>query len=183
MYNTNFPGNNLKHYTGVSSVVSCQNLCRKEVRCMGFTYDHKNRKCWIKEHVSGKDYDKSGLTSGYPGCACGDYGAYYSRGPSTTVSNVANIELCYKLCKYTSNCYGWTYDLKTRKCELNNNSSARNYLVNGKFNKDSNAKISGPKDCKVWRCEYISGDNCTTKHGKKTLDAVMDGTYIPLMFG
>ena len=84
--------------------------------------------------------------------ACGKYGAYFSRGPSKTVSNVGNIELCYKLCKSTSSCKAWTYDLNKFSCTLNENSNAlKSYMVHKAYHSAYNARISGPKECRLWR--------------------------------
>ena len=98
--------------------------------------------------------------------ACGSYGASFTSGKRTTIPNVANIELCFKLCRFSPTCFGWTFDLNNLDCILNAEFFATLALSHGKYDTKTNAKISGPRDCSVWRCKIpmMIGDICYMKY-------------------
>ena len=76
--------------------------------------------------------------------ACGKYGGYFDQTPATTIKNVGNIEICYKICRDTgtTGCQAWTYDLTDRSCKLYKNRG--NYKI---VDYNSKKVISGPNQC------------------------------------
>ena len=177
MYKVNFHGGDLRRVDNIKTLEECQRECQKEIECVVYTYLPKEDWCYLKHKIEDVRTSNDHV-SGWQSCACGQYGAYFNKGPSTKLAQVGNTEICYKICKDNYPCKAWTYDLNDQSCTLYNyknihkvrkcfkkqkglfaidvcepvdsykpwSLSKWEYSSMG-YNTNTNAKISGPRNC------------------------------------
>lgn len=159
----------------VRSAAYCQQLCQSNTACFFWTWDKNRHTCYQKdEHaadfrVTGRQ--TIGKVSGAkdclpinPGCQLLD--TAFLGAVVRQLRNTASFETCQHNCQNESNCAFWTWDLRTKLCQLRS-AAPFGYVSDS----STNGIIAGPKYCPnddvcVEQADYVGHD----------IEAIEDGS-------
>jgi len=107
----------------LGSVEACQDTCQHEERCMAYTYNTSEGRCYLKSSAS-EPQVAPGRISGakYSGAFAGDNltverGADH-RGGDYNSFRTSGLEICMDACRHEDRCRAYTFDTTNGTCYL-----------------------------------------------------------------
>lgn len=110
-----------------SDLQSCKDACRRDRRCVGYTYNHRSDVCYLKDRIGRSERDGNTISGtkrgsgGRPGSGYGGLtqewgvnrpGSDYSR------FRVEDARDCQDECRRDSRCRAYAYNTRSRECFL-----------------------------------------------------------------
>lgn len=124
----------------------CQKMCRKDERCNFWTYDEREKTCFMMKAFE-REEKKEGSTSGEKRCPvydCQEDGTVYEKPEEPKVErSIEDWSKCQKMCRDDERCNFWTFEEREETCTM----------MKAFDGKDAQqGAVSGPKRCKVYDC-------------------------------
>ncbi len=116
---------------------SCQESCRGDSRCRAYSFNARNRNCYLKFQVPHPTRDRNVVSGvklswgGSPGWEGGgeirlaEERGYDRRGSDFTDFRANNLEECQNACRREGRCRAYTYDTRTGACFLKDRANPR----------------------------------------------------------
>lgn len=106
---------------------SCKDACRRDRRCVGYTYNHRSDVCYLKDRLGRAERDgntisgaKSG-SGGRPGSGYGDLSeerGINRPGGDYSTFRLDNVGACKDECRRDNRCRAYAYNTRSRECFL-----------------------------------------------------------------
>ena len=131
-------GNDLGFTPNIASAEDCQKLCQSNNACKYFTYDGRDKNCYVK-HSASIPTTTPGVVSGPRVCqnCFQDQIDFYANNIGS-IPNITGAEACQKICQGNVACRFFTYDTRDKTC-FSKYAAAIPTVVLG--------VVSGPKSC------------------------------------
>ncbi|KAH0482140.1 MAG: uncharacterized protein KVP18_000258 [Porospora cf. gigantea A] len=102
---------------GVTSYVSCQQICQLVEKCNAFQFTEKSSTCFLHENPNGPSTPAPGSSSGPKWCPCEQDNRFVG-GTLLELGMSANFRVCRETCQTMEKCLYWSFVASDRQCWL-----------------------------------------------------------------
>ncbi len=127
---------------GARSLSDCKSACRRDGRCLAYSFSVRDGRCWLKSRVNSPHLNRDMIT-GYKSSGSGGGGSggrlteewgYDRRGNDYTSFRADGLGDCQSACRRDGRCRAYTFDTRNRACYLKdrvNSGQADSGMVTG----------------------------------------------------
>jgi len=145
-------GNDLGATPNILNTEDCQKLCQANSDCKFFTYDSRDKKCYLKNAAS-LPTAIAGVVSGPKVCQnCFQDQFDFYINDLEAIRNIADAGACQKICQGKDACRFFTYDTRDKTCYPKHGAAIPTPLA---------GVVSGPRSCTTCFLPQVDVDSST----------------------